>query len=644
MPKKQISRREFIKGLAAGAAWTAAAGVLGTGITFAEESAAAEGLYTPGTYTASAQGMGTVSVTMTFSDSAITDVVLDVSGETEGIGVAAGDTLKEALMAAQSAEIDGVAGASITSNAVKEAALDCIAQAMGVDVSSLQETETEAAAAETEASELGDADTVYEAEAVICGAGAAGLMAAMNLCRAGKKVIIVESGANAFTSNFSMCGGPAACETKLQQEEDEWVSLDTLFTYMYDYSNTSVNAKLLRKVLSKTGKAIDDMMDLGIGMELWPDAYDNGFRARHYILPEGEERIAPIVNDIEANGGQFLYGYKAKEPVVEDGRVVGIKAQGANDVIEVRASAVLVTTGGFLGNEEMQKQYLNTTVFPLGNTASDGSGITLAHKAGAVDDRAFAILGNECGAVSKATKGWPFTPEWTNVNEHYGYWLFGGLYTDADGYRFINEEKVARLPLAIGGEAMVRQGKAYVVIDSDMYEGIKAQGIYAYMGSPAEWVAGEEADYYSTTEENAEEHLQQAIEEGWAVKADTLAEIAETFGLANLEQTVADYNTYCESGVDEEFYKSPIFLKPVQTAPFYCFEYVPSAWGTNGGIKVNANLQALDGDNQPIEGLYVAGVDIGSMYTMPYYDNPGSSVGLAIGSGVLAAEEIEKIL
>jgi fumarate reductase flavoprotein subunit len=187
---------------------------------------------------------------------------------------------------------------------------------------------------------------------------------------------------------------------------------------------------------------------------------------------------------------------------------------------------------------------------------------------------------------------------------------------------------------------MVRQGKAYCIMDSDYYEAVKNEGIYAYLGSHAEWVAGAEADYYKTTPENAEAHLEQAIEEGWAVKADSLAEIAEAFGLTHLEETVEAYNGYCESGKDEEFYKSATFLKPVKTAPFYAFEYVPSAWGTNGGAKVDASLRALDGENKPIEGLFVAGVDAGSMYTMPYYDNPGSSVGLAVGSGVLAAKEI----
>ncbi len=491
---------------------------------------------------------------------------------------------------------------------------------------------------------LGEATITYEAEAAIVGAGAAGLMAALNLARAGKKVLILEAGPSAATSNFSMCGGPAACETKLQKEEDAWVSLDTLFGHMYAFSNTSVNGKLLKKVLAGTGKAIDDMMDLGVPMSLWPDVYGNGFRARHFIEAGGADRTMPIVEEIEANGGQFVYSTKVTEPVMENGAVVGLKGVCGDDIVEARAKACLICTGGFLGNKEMQKKYFNTEVFPLGNTVSDGSGIELVHKAGGVDDRGFAVLGNECGAVSKATQSWPFTAEWFNKNEHYGYWLFGGLYTDANGERFIDEGQVARFPLAIGGEALIRQGKAYCIMDSDYYEGVKEKGIFAFLGRPGEWAAGEEADYYKTTPENAEDHLAQAIEEGWAVKADTLGGIEEAFGLTRLEETVEQYNGYCDAGKDEEFYKSAIFLKPVRKAPFYAFEYVPSAWGTNGGVKVDASLRALDSENKPIEGLFVAGVDAGSMYTMPYYDNPGSSVGLAIGSGVLAAQEIEAYL
>ena len=95
-------------------------------------SASGDAVYTAGTYTGTATGIGEVKVTMTFSETAITEVVIDASNETESIGGVAAPTLQDAIMAAQGAEIDNVSGATVTTNAVKKAAASCIEQAMGV--------------------------------------------------------------------------------------------------------------------------------------------------------------------------------------------------------------------------------------------------------------------------------------------------------------------------------------------------------------------------------------------------------------------------------------------------------------------------------------------------------------------------------
>lgn len=491
---------------------------------------------------------------------------------------------------------------------------------------------------------LAEATQTLECDVAVVGAGAAGLMAALHAAELGYAVVLLEKGPSAAASNFALCGGPNACETKIQEAEGEWVSLDDMFTYMYGFSNTAVNAKLLKNVLAGTGPAINKMCDLGVTMELWGDPYGVGFRGRHYLTCDGTDRTDPLTNEIERLGGQIVYGADCYALITEDGAVRGVQAEIDGAITDVFARATVVCTGGFLGNETMQREHFNTPVFPLGNTVSDGTGIQMALNAGGALDRTFSVLGNECGAVSANAEGWPFTPEWKNVNEHWGYWLFGGLYVDSTGSRFIDEGKVADLPLAIGGEALVRAGKAYVVMDSAYYDGCQNEGVYALLGEPAAWVAGEEAGYYNPSAENAEAHLQQAIEEGWGYKADTIEELAEHFGLANLAETVEAYNGFCESGKDTEFYKQAHFLFPVVQPPFYAFEYVPSAWGTNGGIKVDSCLRAVDSENNAIPGLYVAGVDAGSMYTQPYYTNPGASVGNAIGSGWAAAEQIAKYL
>ena len=85
-----------------------------------------------GSFSGTAQGLeSTVTVDLTIADGAITDVAVDVSGETAGIGAEIGDQVVEQILAAQGAEIDGVAGATVTSEAVKAATAAAIAQAEG---------------------------------------------------------------------------------------------------------------------------------------------------------------------------------------------------------------------------------------------------------------------------------------------------------------------------------------------------------------------------------------------------------------------------------------------------------------------------------------------------------------------------------
>ena len=107
---KFISRRDFLKGTAAGTATLAATSLFGS-IFHAEDAAQGAALYTPGTYTATAKGIESdVTVTMTFDETSILEVTVDTSGETEGIGAGISDQMADAILAAQSAEVDAVSG------------------------------------------------------------------------------------------------------------------------------------------------------------------------------------------------------------------------------------------------------------------------------------------------------------------------------------------------------------------------------------------------------------------------------------------------------------------------------------------------------------------------------------------------------
>ena len=141
---KNLSRRDFLKGSVAGAATAA---LVGLGIANPPKPKAPEPtpaptadlslpeIYTPGTYSASAKGISSdVKVTMTFDSRSITDVQIDVSGETPDIGGKIGDQMAQAILSGQTADVDAISGATITADAVKAAAADCISQASGKEV------------------------------------------------------------------------------------------------------------------------------------------------------------------------------------------------------------------------------------------------------------------------------------------------------------------------------------------------------------------------------------------------------------------------------------------------------------------------------------------------------------------------------
>lgn len=594
-------------------------------------SAPPAGTYQAGTYTASAPGKnGDVTVEVVFTADAIENVTVTAHQETEGIAEPALDRVPKAIADGQTLAVDAVAGATITRDAILAAVEDCVVQAGG-----------DAAALKVPADNGGEQETVqYEADVVIVGAGAAGMNAALEASEAGLKVLVLEKGASIGVSNAAQAGGPSACETVVQAEEGQTVTAETLFNYMYDYSHSLANGGLLRNVLSVSGETINGMVEAGVGMYLRNDNYGAGFRARHGFEARGDERFQPVKEKVESLGGRFLLETAGESVIMENGAAAGVLARQSDGTpVEVRAKAVLVCTGGYLGNEDMMAQHFgNVKINPLGNTLSDGAGIDMVVNAGGVPDRNWSIIANEFAGANQKGGGWSFS-----ANQNFKYAVYGGLMVNRDGERFFNEEVIATMALSEGGEATLREGLYYSVIDQAYFDACREEGIYSYLGSPENWYVGKMTLADALLDQN-EAQLQEAIDQGWAFKADTIEALAEHFGLEKLPETVAEYNAMCEAGKDTRFYKDPTFLTSVSEGPFYVFEYEPSAWGTLGGVKVDSHLRALTAGNEAIPGLYVAGVDAGSMYTAPYYSNEGAALGLAMASGTWAAKEITEYL
>ena len=489
--------------------------------------------------------------------------------------------------------------------------------------------------------------STVDCEAVVVGCGAAGIHAALVLAAGGKKTYLLEKGASCGVSNGCMAGGPALAETRVQAAENATVSAQTLYECEYGFSRGTVNGSLLRKCTDQGERVVSNFMDNGVNMDLRIDAYGMGFRARHRFMNadysaqvSGANRFQPLIDKFEADGGVFEPNREAVQLVKDGDTVTGVLVKNTEDgsVIQYNAKAILIATGGYAGNAERIRQvYGDIEVWPLCNVLSTGQGFDMVMEAGGIADRNWALCCNEFGGANHKIPDRPGAAM-AFANQAQKFAIYGGLIVNTNGDRFMNEQYLSDRPLALGGEMALREGKYYAVVDQEMYETCRDQSVFAYFGSPADWYVAQQAGaQQAATLDKLDDQMAAAIEQGWAVKG-SLAECAAFFGLSNLEQTVADYNALCEDGQDGQFFKSSYLLKALSGDTFYVVEYEPSIWSTFGGVKTDDYCRALAKDQSVIKGLYVAGVDNGSLYCSPYYENEGASLGIAYTSGIVAAD------
>ncbi len=503
---------------------------------------------------------------------------------------------------------------------------------------------------EGETKEVLTPDEHIACDAVVVGAGAAGLMAAMELAAAGKKTYLLEKGPSVAVSNGSQAGGPALAETRVQAAENATVSAQTLYDCEYNFSRGTVNGSLLRKCTDQGERVVSNFMDNGVNMGLRIDSYGMGFRARHNFANlegtqlRGLDRFGPLVEKFESDGGVLQCSREAVQLVKDGDAVVGVlvKNNEDNTVVQYDCKAVLIATGGYAGNDKRLREIFgDLSVWPLCNTLSTGQGYDMVMEAGGIADRNWALCCNEFGGANHKIPD-VMGGQMRSASPALEPALYGGLIVNRNGDRFMNEQFLSDRPLALGGEMALREGLYYAVLDQEMMDAVATVGIRGYYGNPEEWYVGSHGSVFFKNGENVvradlPDSVDAAVEQGWAAKG-SLAECAAVFGMKNLEKTVEAYNALCEAGEDTQYFKAPYLLHKLSGDTFYVFEYEPSIWSTFGGVKTDDYCRALSADQSVIKGLYVAGVDNGSLYCSPYYENEGASLGIAYTSGIVAAD------
>ena len=655
----KLSRKGFLKIAAAAAMSGVTAGALAACNSASSSTASgAAGQYIPGTYEGTAEGISsTVKVTMTFSDSAVTDVVVDTSGETASFGAAAADELREQLLSAGSAEIDGVSGSTITSDAVMKAAKSCYAQAKGEAVVSSVQLPTGDAndwlGKEPDIDEASITETV-DTDILIVGAGNGGMFAAAYAAANGLNFRVIEQNANVQDTRHwygavdsaaaKEAGEPATDKAKLLSEISRYASGKCDQRVVKTWINESAAMHdFMRSILEDKYGWVCDFTS---GSEAaWPA--ENAEHNTDYLYPVQEHNYMASESASGLPRNELLLQYiqelgydvdfktsLAKLEKNSEGRITGIIAQSTEDDHFIRYNAnkgVLLACGGFPGNPYMMEQ-----LDPLGTSvttacsyspADKGYGIRAAVWAGANLDKEAAPMLFDRGVVAPGVDG-----GYVDSDTAFGGKAFPGkirqynpgtqpfLKVNRNGERFANESCPYN---DIVYAAAHQPGRVYAQIcDANILEDAKR---FHTIGCSAQ------------TRNGGEKYIQgkmdEAIEAGALFKCDTLDELADKMGFTGAAKdtflaTVERYNELYDKQNDEDFGKPAYRLSAIRTAPFYGCWLGASLLTTEQGIAINEKGQALDNNNQPMEGLYITGDMSGSFFANNY---PCLMAGVAMG-------------
>ena len=659
IPMNKISRKGFLKIAAAAAMSGVTAGALAACNSASSSTASgAAGQYIPGTYEGTAEGISTtVKVTMTFSDSAVTDVVVDTSGETASFGAAAADELREQLLAAGSAEIDGVSGSTITSDAVMKAAKSCYAQAKGEAVVSSVQLPTGDAndwlGKEPDIDETAITETV-DTDILIVGAGNGGMFAAAYAAANGLNFRVIEQNANVQDTRHwygavdsaaaKEAGEPATDKAKLLSEISRYASGKCDQRVVKTWINESAAMHdFMRSILEDKYGWVCDFTS---GSEAaWPA--ENAEHNTDYLYPVQEHNYMASESASGLPRNELLLQYiqelgydvdfktsLAKLEKNSEDRITGVIAQSTEDDHFIRYNAnkgVLLACGGFPGNPYMMEQ-----LDPLGTSvttacsyspADKGYGIRAAVWAGANLDKEAAPMLFDRGVVAPGVDG-----GYVDSDSAFGGKAFPGkirqynpgtqpfLKVNRNGERFANESCPYN---DIVYAAAHQPGRVYAQIcDANILEDAKRVH-----------TIGCSAQTRNGGEKYIQGKMDEAIEAGALFKCDTLDELADKMGFTGATKdtflaTVERYNELYDKQNDEDFGKPAYRLSAIRTAPFYGCWLGASLLTTEQGIAINEKGQALDNNNQPMEGLYITGDMSGSFFANNY---PCLMAGVAMG-------------
>lgn len=559
------------------------------------------GVLTDGTYKAKAAGLGgDIEVEVVITNAIIESIKVLSHSETPGISDPAIKQIPESILSAQGLKVDAVSGATVTSNAIKAAVTDCLAQAGG-DIEALKTKGVEEVSLE---------DEVLETDVVVVGAGIAGLSAAVSAAENGAKVILVEKMGSVGGASI-VCGGEVlAGGTSMQAEQGIEDSVEGLKNYWLEIGEGKVNEELVSFVAESSENTVNWLKEHGVkfGDVTFSYYYPNQTPYRNHVTENyvGSDLILPLYEKAQALGVDIHLETPAVSLINDNGTIKGIIAENKGRTVTINATSTILATGGYANNEELMNEYSP-------NIKAYGTFLGAAHNGDGL------IMAREVGAQIVAGGGGIINPMDVGATK----------YTDAGGI-FLN--------VTPEGKRFSNENDYWFKRSAELYHEVGFNSYYAISDSKIK-----------------NDGLEAAIENKTAFKADSIEELATLIGMdpAVLSETVARYNEICRTGEDTDFGKPQVglvgnkeenlkelqLLNSIEEGPYYAILFPTlSITGTFGGPRTNLSAEVIATTGDVIPGLYAAGEVANGEFFYKRYPCSGSSIQMSATMGIEAGK------
>lgn len=574
-----------------------------------------------GTFEGKAYGNnGWLTVEVTIKDNKITDIKTPGQRETKYLGDTAIREIGKDVLQYQTLNVDNVAGATVTSTALKTAIAQAIEKAGG-DIAAFQKPVPEKIKKVV-------GITKGSADLIIVGAGGAGLSAAVTAKDLGVKNVLVLEKMPVIGGNTLRCASAfnaadpdrqkalpmtetlkeavvkAISEKPVSEEHaklmadvkakyeaylksgsktlfdcPEWHALQTYnggdkvgqIPLIRQYSNNVLDT--LHWMQSK-GSPVMDRVSQGAGA-LWQ-------RTHQLDAPAGLGLIDPLYQSAVKQGVNFKLGMRVQDLILNDkGRVIGVTATDkvGNKYEFTSKDGVILATGGYSQNKEMRRKsapHLTPEMVSTNQPGATGDGIVIATRHGADTTgmnyvQVYPLATPGTGALQGRARKMSGLDDVIDVNKN------GERFVKEDAHR---DEFVAAIKKQPGGVV-------YDINDSSIVKPLNSFN----------------------------EDVETLVSIGRIYKADSLADLAKQLGMPadKLEATVAEFNKMVEAKNDPKFGRK-LFDRPIVKPPFYATPRAPSIHHTMGGLQISTNAQVLDKNGKPIPGLYAAGEVTGGIH------------------------------